>query len=64
MELKSLIIGIFISVALFAVKSGVGVHYVLVSEPKTNRLRKALFIMISVFLYSALFGAGFLIGQK
>lgn len=61
MELKSLIVGIFISVALFAVKSGVGIHYVLVSEPKINRLRKALFIMISIFLYSALFGAGFLI---
>ena len=47
MELKSLILGLFFSLGIFAFKNGVGLHYLL--SYKQNSARKIIFI---IFTYS------------
>lgn len=61
MELKSLIMGIFISVAVFAIKSGAGMHYYLVSEREKGWLRKTGFLIICGFAYATIFLTAFII---
>ncbi|MBU1344198.1 MAG: DUF2162 domain-containing protein [Proteobacteria bacterium] len=55
MELKSLIVGLFLSIGAFAVKSGGGLGYVLVQAP--GRARQAVATLAFMVMYAMLFGA-------
>lgn len=61
MELKTLVLGILISMAWFAVKSGVGIHYFMASEKRMGRFKKLLFALAGVLMYTGLFASGFFI---
>ncbi|MBU2631551.1 MAG: DUF2162 domain-containing protein [Proteobacteria bacterium] len=55
MELKSLITGLFLSIGVFAVKSGGGLGYVFVQAP--GRARQAMAFLAFMTVYAMVFGA-------
>jgi predicted transporter len=59
MAYQSLILGVLFSIAVFAVKSGVGISYVVSAQPK--RRSKAGAVMLFALIYLCVFGASVLV---